>query len=79
MIGERYTLTLRHEIVTSDGDRYELEPPLQTVYTMFDSTGRSGVTYMVNDMFKQLKHAFMERLDCEEGNKASCFPGTISL
>lgn len=69
MIGERYTLTLRHEIVRTDGDRYELEPPLQTVYTIFDVLDRGGVTYMVNNMFRQLERAFMERLDCEDGNK----------
>lgn len=69
MIGERYTLTLRHEIVKTDGDRYELEPPLQTVYTIFDVLDRGGVRYMVNDMFKQLEHSFMERLDSEVGNK----------
>ena len=66
MIGERYTLTLRHEIVTSDGDRHEFEPPLQTVYTIFDATDRGGVRYMVNDMFRQLERAFMERLVCGE-------------
>lgn len=66
MIGERYTLILRHEIVTTDGDRHEVEPPLQTVYTIFDVADRGGVTYMVNDMFRQLEHSFMERLDREK-------------
>lgn len=65
MIGERYTLTLRHEIITTDGDRHDLEPPLQIVYTMFDMADRGGVTYIVNDMFRQLERTFMERLDCE--------------
>lgn len=64
MTGERYTLTLRHEIVTTDGDRHEFEPPLQTAYTIFDVLDRGGVIYMVNDMFRQLERAFMERLDC---------------
>lgn len=66
MVGERYTLTLRHEIVTLDGKRCEYDPPLQTVYTLFDVTDRGGVIYMVNDMFRQLERAFMERLDREE-------------
>lgn len=68
MKGERYTLTLRHEIVTLDGKRCEYDPPLQTAYTLFDATDRGGVIYMVNDMFRQLERAFMERLDCEGRN-----------
>jgi hypothetical protein len=69
MVGEQYTLTLRHEIVTTDGDRYEFEPPLHTVYTMFDATDRGGMIYMVNNMFGQLYRAFIERLDCEKESR----------
>ena len=64
MIGERYTLILRHEMIDPEnGDRHQLEPPLAICYTMFDPCEHSGVVYTVNNMLHQMEHEFLNRMD----------------
>lgn len=66
MIGERYTLILRHEMVNPNtGEKHQLEPPLSVCYTLYDPFERGGIVYFVNDMFHQLEHEFLKRMDGE--------------
>ena len=64
MIGERYTLILRHEMVVPEtGEKHQLEPPLAICYTMFDPCGHDGVIYTVNNMLHQMEREFLNRMD----------------
>ena len=64
MIGERYTLILRHEVVVPEtGEKHQLEPPLAICYTMFDPFERGGVIHTVNNMLHQMEHEFLKRMD----------------
>lgn len=64
MIGERYTLILRHEMVDPEtGERRQLEPPLTICYTMCAPCERGGVVYTVNNMLHQMEHEFLNRMD----------------
>lgn len=64
MIGERYTLILRHEMVDlKTGEIKQIDPPLSICYTMFDPLERGGVVYAVNDMLHKLEHEFLKRMD----------------
>lgn len=65
MIGERYTLILRHELYDHEtGDMKLLEPPLCVSYTMLNPySDRAGVTYCVNDLLRKMEDAFLKRLD----------------
>lgn len=64
MIGERYTLILRHEMVDpKTGDLHQLEPPLAIGCTMCAPCERYGAIYMVNNMLHQMEHEFLNRMD----------------
>jgi len=64
MIGERYTLILRHEMVDPEtGKKYQFEPPLAICYSMFDPLERGGVVHVVNNMLHQMEHEFLARMD----------------
>ena len=66
MIGERYTLILRHEIYDQETKQtIELDPPLSVCYTMLNPNNpdRASVTYCVNDLLCKMDNAFLERLD----------------
>ena len=64
MIGERYTLTLRHEMVNPEtGERHQLEPPLTICYTMCDPYERCGVIYAVDSMMLQMERELLNRVD----------------
>lgn len=64
MLGERYTLILRHEIVDAKTCKVsQLDPPLCVVNTMFDALDRGCVIYAVNNMLQQMESEFLRRLD----------------
>lgn len=64
MIGERYTLILRHEMIDPEtGERHQLEPPLTICYTMYAPCGRGGVIYTVNNMLHQMEREFLNRVN----------------
>ena len=63
MLGERYTLVLRHELVDETGVLHQLDKPLTICYTMFDVTDRKGTIYCVNNMLHQMEHEFLKRMD----------------
>lgn len=66
MIGERYTLTLRHEIVDLEThERHDLEPPLSIRYSIYDPMEHGNVIYCVNEMLHKLEKEFLNRLDGE--------------
>lgn len=64
MIGERYTLMLRHEMVDPEtGTKYQLEPPLAICYTMCAPRERGGIIYTVNNMLRQMEREFLKQMD----------------
>jgi len=70
MIGERYTLILRHEIVEpATGDKWQLEPPLAICYTMLDPLERSGMVHVINDMLYKMEREFLARMDGNENDR----------
>lgn len=64
MIGERYTLILRHEVAVPETEEtLQLEPPLTICCTMFDPCEEGEVRYMVNNMLHQMEHEILNRMD----------------
>lgn len=65
MIGERYTLILRHEIYDQETKQtISLDPPLSVCHTMLNPySDRACVTYCVNDLLRKMEDAFLKRLD----------------
>ena len=69
MIGERYTLILRHEMVDPEtGDKFQLEPPLAICYTLnpFDRNGKVNV---INNMLYKMEREFLARMDKDENDR----------
>lgn len=67
MLGERYTLILRHEFVDAkNGKVTQLDPPLCVVTTMFDALDNRNVIYSVNSMLQRMEAEFLRRLDGKE-------------
>ena len=66
MMGERYTLTLRHEFISMNNksvDVHEMEPPLSVCFSVYDVIERGGVVYGVNELLHRLEHEFLKRFD----------------
>lgn len=66
MMGERYTLTLRHEFISMNNksvDVHEMEPPLSVCFSVYDVIERGGVVYGVNELLHRLEQEFLKRFD----------------
>lgn len=62
MLGERYTLILRHEFVDKN-EVIQLDPPLCVVNSTFNALDRGCVIYAVNNMLQRMEAEFLQRLD----------------
>lgn len=61
---ERYTLTLRHEYVDSDGQRHSLDEPIVVSYSMMHMNEMpvSSSAIVINDMMERMRMFMIERV-----------------
>lgn len=60
---ERYTLTLWHEYVDSDGQHHSLDEPIMVSYSVMHMDERSAPSsaIVINDMMERLRMFMIER------------------
>lgn len=61
---ERYTLTLRHEYLDSDGQHHSLDEPIVVSYSMMHIDERSSVppsAIVINEMMERMRKFMIER------------------
>ena len=60
---ERYTLTLRHEYVDSDGQHCSLDEPIVVSYSVMHMDERSvpSSAIVINDMMERMRMYMIER------------------
>lgn len=63
MIGERYTLIFKHEVITTEGERYSLEPPIITTCTIMEVLDKGGVIFTLNRMIDELRYQLFKKMD----------------
>ena len=63
---ERYTITLCHEYLDTDGKYKSLSEPIQVSYSMINVDTKSLLpVQIINDMMDRLKMCLIERIHCE--------------
>lgn len=65
---ERYTLTLRHEYVDSDGQHHSLDEPIVVSYSVMHMDGMSvpSSAIVINDMMERMRMFMIERRQMNE-------------
>lgn len=60
---ERYTLTLRHEYVDSDGQHHSLDEPIVVSYSVVHMDERTvpPSAIVINEMMEQMRKFMIER------------------
>lgn len=60
---ERYTLTLRHEYVDSDGQHHSLDEPIVVSYSVMHTDERSvpPSAMVINEMMERMRRFMIER------------------
>lgn len=59
---ERYTLTLRHEYVDSDGQHHSLDEPIVVSYSVMHMDERApSSAIVINEMMERMRKFMIER------------------
>ena len=71
---ERYTLTLQHEYIDSDGQRHSLDEPIVASYAVahMDEMSLPSSAIVINDMMDQMRKYMIERGRRDEQTYCRC-------